>query len=350
MKRERHFFWGIVTVLSVLFLVGFTGAGNCADKVISLKIQSAFPHGDLSMDTLADFGKAVEKRSNGKVKVAVFADGDIVPGDQGFVATSKGAIDMIQAVPLMWDGTMPVCDVEFGLPQAFKFPGKSYRESAPLVRSFFFDKGFIELLRAEYKKHGLYLLDIHTYGTVPFMVSKKPVKTCDDLKGMKFRTDGINMEYHNAVGMQCTNISGLDTYMALKLGTLDGAEWDLSCVTGLRWHEVAPYWIIGAEADHGIGHILFNLKKWDALPADAKKAIQEAAEDYWNAVINNYEKELNTIDSIVQKGELKKCVLDDACKAKYTQEAQKIWDEVAKRDEPSAKAVKMLRDWRATLK
>jgi TRAP-type C4-dicarboxylate transport system substrate-binding protein len=349
MKRGNCFFWG-VAVLAVFLLTGFAGPGFSAEKAMTLKIQSVFPHGDLSMETLTDFAKALEKRSNGQLKAAVFADGDIVPGDQGFVATSKGALDMVQAAPLMWGGTMPVCDVEFGLPLAYAFPGKDFKTSAAMVRSFFFEKGFAELLRAEYKKHGLYLLDIHTYGPVPFMVSKKAVKSCDDLKGMKFRSDGINMEYHNAVGMQSSNISGLDTYMALKLGTLDGAEWDLSCVTGLKWHEVAPYWIRGAECDHGIGHILINLKKWEALSDDGKKALKGAAEDYWNATVANYEKELTTIMGMVKKGELKECNLDDACRAQYSQAAQRLWDEVAKKDETCAKAVKLLREWRATLK
>lgn len=349
MKRGRHFFWSAV-LAGVLVLVGVVGSGVCAEKAVMLKIQSVFPHGDLSMETLAEFAKAVDTRSGGKVKVTVFADGDIVPGDQGFVAASKGALDMVQAAPLMWAGTTPVSDVEFGLPLAYSFPGKPFKESAALVHGFFFEKGFIDLLRAEYKKHGLYLLDIHTFGPVPFMVSKKPVKSCDDLKGMKFRTDGINMEYHNAVGMQSANISGMDTYMALKLGTLDGAEWDLSCVTGLRWHEVAPHWIRGAESDHGVGHILVNLKKWESLSEEAQKAIQGAGEDYWNASVANYDKELNTIYEMVKKGELKDAPLDDACRAQYAQAAQKLWDDVAKRDEACAKAVQMLREWRAGLK
>jgi TRAP-type C4-dicarboxylate transport system substrate-binding protein len=349
MKRGSRFFWS-VTVLAVLLLTGVAGPGFSAEKVTALKIQSIFPHGDLSMDTLAEFAKAVDKRSGGQLKVTVFADGDMVPGDQGFVATSKGVIDMVQGAGVTWAGTMPVCDVEFGLPLAYSFPGKDFDTSAALVRSFFFEKGFIELLRGEYKKHGLYLLDIHTYGPVPFMVSKKAVKTCDDLKGMRFRAEGIDLEYHNAVGMQTTAISGLETYMALKLGTVDGAEWDVSCITGLKWHEVAPYWVIGAESDHTVGGILINLKKWEGLSADAKKALAGAAEDYWKATVANYKKELETVKEMVKKGELKESRLDDACRAQYADAAQKLWDKVAQRDEACARAVKLLREWRASVK
>lgn len=349
MKREKNFFWEVV-MLTVFLLAGFAGPGFSAEKATTLKIQSIFPHGDLSMDTLAEFAKSAEKRSNGQLKLTVFADGDIVPGDQGFVGTSQGVLDMVQGAGVTWAGTMPVCDVEFGLPLAYSFPGKDFDTSAALVRSFFFEKGFIELLRGEYKKHGLYLLDIHTYGPVPFMVSKKPVKSCDDLKGMRFRAEGINLEYHQAVGMQTTAISGLETYMALKLGTVDGAEWDVSCITGLKWHEVAPYWVIGAESDHTIGHILVNLKKWESFPAETRKALAGAAEDYWKATVASYKKELETVKEMVKKGEVKESRLDDACRAQYTNAAQKLWDQVAQRDEACAKAVKLLREWRGTVK
>lgn len=351
MKKEKGIFWS-VAVLTILLLANFMlpGLGFAAEKATKLKIMSIFPRGDLSMDTLTEFAKSAEKRSNGQLKVAVFSDGEIVPGDQGFVATSKGVIDMVQGAGVTWAGTMPVCDVEFGLPLAFSFPGKDFDTSAALVRSFFFEKGFAELLRKEYKKHGLYLLDIHTYGPVPFMMAKKPVQSCNDLKGMRFRAEGINLEYHNAVGMQTTAISGLETYMALKLGTVDGAEWDVSAITGLKWHEVAPYWITGAESDHTIGTILINLQKWEGLSAEAKAALAGAAEDYWKATVANYKKEIETVKEMVKKGEVKESKLDDACRAKYAESAQKLWDDVAKRDEASAQAVKMLREWRATVK
>ena len=40
--------------------------------------------------------------------------------------------------------------------------------------------------------------------------------------------------------MQGAEISPTEAYMALRLGTVDAVEWDVSAVTGLNWHEVAP--------------------------------------------------------------------------------------------------------------
>ena len=54
--------------------------------------------------------------------------------------------------------------------------------------------------------------------------------------------------------------------MALKLGTLDASQWDISAVTGMKWHEVAPYRIKGLENNTAIGYIMINAKSRESLP------------------------------------------------------------------------------------
>jgi TRAP-type C4-dicarboxylate transport system substrate-binding protein len=154
-----------------------------------------------------------------------------VPGDPLFGATKQGVVDMLQGMGGMWGGIVPLGYIEFNLPLAFRIPkAATFEEKAQMVRDFFIKKGFMELLRQEYAKNGLYFLDIHTYGPVPFGLSTKPVKTCDDLQGMKIKADGGNIAYHTAIGMQGTQLAPTETYMGLKLGTVDAAEWDVSAV------------------------------------------------------------------------------------------------------------------------
>ncbi|MFW5810128.1 MAG: TRAP transporter substrate-binding protein DctP [Thermodesulfobacteriota bacterium] len=337
----------------LFFFVGMPVSGlqiddaRAAEKTYRMKIQSAFPHGDLSMDLLKEFAASAEKRSDGRLKIRVFADPELVPGDQLLGATKQGVLDMLHAMGGMWAGILPIGNVEFNLPLAFHIEGgKTFEEKAEIVRDFFFSEGFIELLRQEYAKQGLYYLDIHTYGPVPFVLSTKPIKTCEDMKGMKIRAEGINLEYHAGVGFQSTVISGLETYMALKLGTVDAAEWDVSAVTGLNWHEVAPYWIRGMESDITVGHILVDMDEWEKLPDDMKAALKGAAEDYWHATVKGYKKELATVRKLVDEGKIQINVLDEACQQKYAEVAHKIWEEVAIQSPANAKAIEMIRDWK----
>ena len=349
MKKKKLFRLGsvvLVVVLAGIFSVACLTTPADA-KVYRWKIQSGYPHGDLSFELLKDFAVAAEKRSNGQLKISVFADPEIVPLEQLFDATKKGTLDMLHAAGAFWGGIIPVGEIEFGIPYGFRIPeAKNFKASAEIVRKFFFESGFADLLRKEYGKQNLYWLDMHTYGPVPFVVATKPIKTCKDLKGVKIRDEGIYTNWHNMLGARGTYISGGEAYMALKLGTLDAAQWDVSCITGMKWNEVAPYWIRGEENDHCIGHILVNMKSWNALPDNLKKALKDAAKDYWNATVKGYGAEIGVVEDMVKKGKLKECQLDKDCINKHAEAAHILWDEMAGRGPASAKAIKLIKKWR----
>lgn len=351
MKRKKLFLIGssiVVALLVASLSVGPSLPAANAGEVYRMKIQSAYPRGDLSMELLKDFAAAAEKRSNGRLKISVFAAPEIVALEQLFEATKKGTLDMLHAGGTFWGGIVPVGEIEFGIPYGFKIPeAKSYPEAAEIIRKFFFESGFADILRKEYAKHSLYWLDIHTYGLVPFTVATKPIRTCEDLKGVKIRDEGIWTKWHNMVGARgTTSVAPEDSYMGLKLGSLDAAQWDVSCITGLKWHEVAPYWIRGQENDTAVGHILVNMKTWNSLPPDIKEALRGAAEDYWKMTIDAYDKEMHIVRDMVKKGEVTEVWLDQDCIDKHTKAAHTLWDELAAQDAPSAKAIKLIKQWR----
>jgi TRAP-type C4-dicarboxylate transport system substrate-binding protein len=352
MKGKKLFLTGSV-VLVVMFVISLIFGGSTAiagEKVYRMKIQSAYPRGDISMELLKEFAASAKKRSNGRIKISVFADPELVPGEQLFEATQKGTLDMMHAVGAMWGGIMPVGEVEFGLPFMWNNPGgKNIKENAVIVRNFFFNSGFVDLLRKEYAKQGLFWLDMHSYGQV-FTLATECYKTCDDIQGKKFRVEGAGMDFYNNLGAHGTFISGMEAYMGLKLGTIDASQWDVSAITGLKWHEVAPYWIIGGGNDIVPGQIVFSMKKWKTLPDDLKEALKGAAADYFHLLNDAYMKEMEKVDELVKQGKVTVCELDEACQKKHAETAYKLWDEVAKRDPAATKAVQLIKDWRKTLK
>ncbi len=345
--RKSSVVKSFVFLIAVLFLGSLFATQNAFAKTYRMKIQSGFPRGDLSMELLKVFAAEAEKRSNGQIKIKVFAEPEIVPGDQLFNATKQGVLDMVQAMGGYWAGVLPIGNAEFNLPLAFRIDEEATFESkAAAVRRFVLTSGYIDILREEYAKHGFYFLDIHTYGPVPFVLSTKPVKSCSDLKGMKIKADGINRAFHGGIGMVAADLPPTEAYMSLKLGTVDAAEWDVSAVTGMKWHEVAPYWVRGMESDQTLGHILVSTKKWKKLPKDLQKVLHAAAEEYWFATVNGYKAEVNTVEAMFKTGEVKEAVLDDACQKMYRKAAVKIWNDLSAEDPASAKLIKLVRDWR----
>jgi TRAP-type C4-dicarboxylate transport system substrate-binding protein len=339
----------VVAVFAINLSVGSLNA-EAAEKVYRWKIQSAYPRGDVSMELLNDFAADIKKKSNGRLLISVFADPELVPAEQLFEATKKGTIDMLHAVAAMWAGIIPVGEVEFGLPYAYNIPGnKDIVESGAIVREFFFKTGFADLLRKEYAKQGLYWLDMHSYGKL-FTLSTKPIKTCDDMKGIKIRVEGSWADYYNMIGARGTYISGMESYMGLKLGTIDAAQWDVSAITGLNWHEVAPYWLIGGQNDVVPGNILVNQKSWNDLPDDLKAVLTQAAEDYYHLLLKVYVAEMVKVAELIKAGKVIESPIDEACERKHEEAAYKLWDEIGARDPVAAEAIQITRDWRKTLK
>jgi TRAP-type C4-dicarboxylate transport system substrate-binding protein len=352
MKAKRVFLLGpFVFFIATLFAASLVFCPvDASAKVYRMKIQSAYPRGDVSMELLEEFAKSAAKRSNGQIKISVFADPELVPAEQLFEATQKGTLDMLHAVAAMWAGVVPIGEVEFGLPFAYNIPGdKDIVESGAMVRNFFFNTGFVDLLREEYGKQGLYWLDMHSYGKI-FTLGTKCVKSCDDMQGMKYRVEGSWAKYYDMLGARGTYISGMEAYMGLKLGTIDASQWDVSAITGLNWHEVAPYWLIGGQNDVVPGNILMNMDTWNELPDNLKKALMDAAEDYYNILLESYVGEMKKVYELVEKGKVIRCVLDDECERKHAEAAYKLWDEIAARDAAAAKGIQLIKEWRKTLK
>ena len=352
MKPKKIVVLGSVflTAIFAFTLIFGSVTSQAAEKVYRMKIQSAYPRGDLSMELLKDFAAAADKNSKGRIKIQVFAAPEIVPVENLFEATQKGTLTMLHAVAAMWGGILAVGEVEFGLPYAYNLPGEpDVFEAGKQIRSFFMDTGFADLLREEYAKQGLYWLDVHSYGPI-FTMSTKKVTTCDDLKGMKIRVEGSWSDYYNALGARGTYISGEETYMGLKLGTIDASQWDVSAVTGLNWHEVAPYRILGGQNDVVVGHILMNMDTWKSLPDDLKKALSDAAEQYFHDLNKIYDGELKKVEALVKAGKVINSPIDDACDEAHEKAALELWEQIGKRDPSAAKAIGIIKDWRKTLK
>jgi TRAP-type mannitol/chloroaromatic compound transport system substrate-binding protein len=331
---------GISVILVAIFVTTLTFGSveaQAADKVYRLKIQSAYPRGDLSMELLKDFASTANSMSKGRIKIQVFADPELVPAEQLFEATQKGTLDMLHAVAAMWGGIIPVGEVEFGLPYAYNLPGEpDVFAAGKMIRDLFFNTGYVDLLRGEYAKQGLYWLDVHSYGPI--------------MKGLKFRVEGSWADYYNALGARGTYISGMEAYMGLKLGTIDASQWDVSAVTGLNWQEVAPYRLLGGQNDVVVGQILFNMKSWNALPDDLKKVMTAAAEDYFNKLLKIYDVELKKVAELVKAGTVINSPINDACDRLHEEAALALWEKMGERDPAAAKAIGIIKDWRKTLK
>ena len=99
----------------------------------------------------------------------------------------------------------------------------------------------------------------------------KPIRTLDDLKGMKIRTGGgPQPPTLRLLGATPVAISPPDVYTALERGTVDGLTFPWEAVKSFKVDEVTKYHD-SASLWGGTFYVVMNLKKWESLPRISRK-------------------------------------------------------------------------------
>ena len=73
--------------------------------------------------------------------------------------------------------------------------------------------------------------------------SVRPIKTVDDIKGLKMRTPPIDVTIRTfkAIGANPQEVPYTETYMALKTGVVDGQENPFSNIVDMKFYEAQKY-------------------------------------------------------------------------------------------------------------
>lgn len=214
------------------------------------------------------WAREVEKRTNGQVKINVLAGGTLTPADQCFDGTVKGISDLGMSCFAYTRGRFPlmeVLDLPLGYPNG---------RVATRVANEFYKKFMPKELET------VKLLYIHAHGP-GLLHTLKPVATLEQLKGMKIRSTGLSAKVVEALGAVPVAMPQGQTYEALQKGVVEGTFTPIETLKGWKQAEV-----IKSTTDcSSIGYttamfVVMNLKKWNSLPADVRKVMEEVSSQW----------------------------------------------------------------------
>jgi TRAP-type C4-dicarboxylate transport system substrate-binding protein len=134
-------------------------------------------------------------------------------------------------------------------------------------------KTYDKYMKDEFKEVKVLWLYVHAPGQI--FTRKKPVKTLEDLKGMKIRATNPHVqECLKTFGVVPVGIPVPEVYNALERGVVDGTAMPFEGLWVFKQHEVVDY---GAICDlyTMTFPIVMNLAKWNSLPADVKKIMED---------------------------------------------------------------------------
>jgi TRAP-type mannitol/chloroaromatic compound transport system substrate-binding protein len=211
----------------------------------------------------------VEEMSGGRLTIEVHGAGEIVPATSVFDSVRDGVLDCGQNTPAFQKGQYPAGDLFYTLPGGIT-------ETNDLLVWMYGGEGQ-ELAQEMYGD----IIKVFPLGLTPpeEIWSTKPVRTLDDIKGLKVRSAGLSMELWEKLGASVVLLPGGEVVPSLRRGVIDAAEFAFpSMDVGLGLHEVCDY-VFGPPIHMGsnIFQLLINPKAWEKLPADLQEIVKNAA-------------------------------------------------------------------------
>ncbi|MDO4301501.1 MAG: TRAP transporter substrate-binding protein [Clostridia bacterium] len=217
---------------------------------------------------LLAFEKYVEDRLGDKYDVQIFPNELLGASVKAIELAQTGAIDFVVCSTGNLETFDDIYSI-FSIPYLFDSTDTYY---ASMEDSFIRDKIYTAT-----RSSGFEAVTWLDAGTRNFYTTK-PVKSPDDLKGLKLRVQQSpsNVSMVKAFGAAAAPMSFGEVYTAIQQGVIDGAENNELALTNNKHGEVAKYYIYDRHQmvpDMMIG----NVKFLDSLDEEERKIFDEAA-------------------------------------------------------------------------
>jgi len=207
----------------------------------------------------------LEKRTDGMVEVKVFGGGTLLGARNMYDGVMSGVADIGLSCPSYDPGRFPLTS---GISLPVNFPSSK-------VASLTYWDLMHELKPAEYSKYKI----ITVFTTEPgYIQSKLPVKSLDDLKGMKLRAAGTGVPILKALGAAPVGMPMPQVPESIQTGVIDGTMTSREVLKDFKLAEMLknvldyPTVVVTFAA-------VMDMKKWNALPDKVKKVMDELSRE-----------------------------------------------------------------------
>ena len=258
--------WSLVFILVLTFGVFLPMHARNADaKPVQISFSNLFPPTHLHSQTYEAWGNEIEKRTGGKVKFVYYHGGTLLKGAKIYDGILKGITDAGSSVLGYSRGVFPALE-SIELPMAYK----SGYQATMVINDFI----KIYKLKALSKVKVLYM---HAHGP-GLLHSKTPIYTMDDVKGLKIRSYGFNAGIAKNLGGVPVAMPQPGVYEALQKGVVDASLSPYEVLYGWQQAEVNKATTESYSVGYTSGFFVFmNLAKWNSLPGDVQKIIDEVS-------------------------------------------------------------------------
>jgi tripartite ATP-independent transporter DctP family solute receptor len=297
-------------VLALLCLASFAASA----EPIELKLGHVGSPGSLFDVSSNEFARRVNEKLKGKATVAVFGSSQL--GDD---------TEMMQKVKL---GTL-----HFAVPSTVMssvVPAYGLFEMPYLVK----DREHMKRIEKDVvwpqlapisEKAGYHVVAVWENGFRQITNNKSPINKPEDLKGIKLRVPKgkWRIKMFQAYGASPSAMGLSEVFVALQTGVMDGEENPLTQIYTSKFQEVQKYLSL---TDHVYtpAYLVISPKKWAALPADVRKALEETAREVQAYI---YEQAAKMDKDLLEKLKASGMKVNEADRDAFLKASKPVYDE-----------------------
>ena len=266
MKKGICLRYVVLFALMMVFLLSTSALAQ--EKTMKLRISTIWPPQHPFSQMFGEWGKDIEKATQGRVTFTVFAANTLSPPMQVYDNTVKGVVDVGTNLLAYSPGRLPLSEV---LQQPLGYRN-GYQGS--------------KLAYAYYKKFKPKEFDdvkvMFLHGAAPgFIFTKKPVKSMDEVKGLRIRANAENAPIVKNLGASPVTMPVSEAYDSLSRGVVDGTLFPLEALRGFKIAEVVKTVI----ENYGVSYLtsmycIMNKDKWNAISPADQQAIEKINDEY----------------------------------------------------------------------
>jgi TRAP-type transport system periplasmic protein len=238
-------------------------------KVIELNVALGSPPQHTNTVTYTNWANDVEKATNGRVKFKIFSSGSLLKEAEIADGILKGIADVGHFQPAVTPNRFPTL-------QCFEIPGIG--PSSAMSSTFALNEARNTLKLKEYDQFKM--LWSASPGSAHIGMLKKPVRTLEDLKGVEIRGAGMTKDALDALGAVGVAIPMPETPLALQKGIVAGAAHSPETLLTEHFADYFKSVTVCYIYSAFVFNYAFNLQKWNSLPADIQKTIEEVSAGY----------------------------------------------------------------------
>lgn len=344
MKR-REFVGGLAATAGVAACAGSDDsgqAGPASGERFEWNMVTSWPPGLPGLGVGAEnLARRIEAASGGRLRIKVFAGGELVPALEVFDAVMNGTAQIGHDASYYHRGKLPA--VQY-------FTSAPFGLTAPEMDAWLYYGGGLELWHELYRPYGLIAFPAGNTCCQTLGWFNKELNTIDDIRGLKVRMPGMGGEVMQRAGATQVTMPASEIFTSLQTGAVDAAEWvgpynDIA----LGLHKAARYYYYPGFQEPGPTlQAVINLEAWDSLPADLQDIVRICSQ----SINLDMQAEYNwgnamALDQLRQDPDVELRELPDAIFSALQSFAKEADDELASRDEFSARVQASINEFMA---